>query len=113
MTDLHCPARILVTHVAGAEARAAGLRGERVAAVWSAPGQGAVSAAVGESLGVPVSNDERLREHGPDESRDGVRQRFRDMVEEVADSFRGETVLVLAPVGIDTGDGLLELDVGA
>jgi broad specificity phosphatase PhoE len=152
MTDLQCPARVVLARhgeaaasLAGqpreltsrgrAQARglAEGLAGERVAAIWSSTMLRAAQTAevVAAHLGLPVTADDRLRElvgdepwtppahleDDPDEvyaawlagdldgtiageSGHDVVGRLRSVVEEVADRYRGECVLLVAHGGI-------------
>ncbi|HEY7722041.1 MAG TPA: histidine phosphatase family protein [Pedococcus sp.] len=151
MSDLQCPARVILARHAeamtpgnglprrltprgGDQARAlaGAARDRRVAALWSSTMDRAAQTAgiVAEQLRLPVTYDDRLRELMADEASapdprdadpgdvyaswldgdlDGamfgetghhVVDRLRSVVEEVADRFRGETVLLVSHGGI-------------
>ncbi len=108
MSDLQCPARLLLVSAQDTEVLGR-LPGQRVAMVYD--GQGSVSEqadALGEALGVPV------RALGEDLAVGAVRAQepaAMQVLRDVADLHRGETVLVLLEtetaweVSID-GDGV-------
>ena len=135
MSDLFCPATLLVTTTGREQvsALAESLRDRRIARVFTstmppAVESGAVAAQV---LGVGVVELEGLEDS---EDAEGALTRFRGALEEIADLHRGETVLVLThggvmasvlpriatPVGADLlvrasapGEGPAELEVDA
>ena len=105
MGDLHCPATLLLAaygDAAQAQALAARLRSRKVALVWSsdvAPAR-AYAQAVAAALGVGVSVRAELGVPDPD--------RVRDLLDEIADTHRGETVLVVTDdAGVRLVTGLL------
>lgn len=84
MADLQCAVRVLLV-CPGAPAGA--LADQRVARVWSGSGPGETQAAerLAEQLGVTAV------------AGDGLESRFAAELEEIADTHRGETVVVVLP----------------
>ena len=103
MSDLHCPATLVVARPAEGRTQALGLadalEGRRVAAVWCSDASRAVHTAeiAAARLGVGVTVRKALREAGVDDGESGheVVARHRIQLEEIADLHRGETVLVI------------------
>lgn len=98
MSALHCPALVLLVapDVEGTAALAARLRDARVARVCAV---GEAAAATAGDLADALGVDLVLRD-GP----------LYDLVDEVADQHRGETVLVVSGE-VPTADGLVALEV--
>lgn len=133
MSDLQCPATILLTRPgesAGADDSGAGLtarghaaasalaervRGRRLAHVCSSPAPAAVATArvVAQRCGTGLTVRADLgvgRDEAPGD--DGCTARLGALLQELADTYRGETVLVVAP-GPLVEDALPRLTVGA
>jgi broad specificity phosphatase PhoE len=124
MSDLHCPARIIVARHGEAEyetdtmnasggslttlgrkqARDLGERllGERVAGIVCSDLARAVQTAeiAAAALGLSVEVRGELRERADGETDDDVAARAVAVLDEVADRFRGETVLVVSHDGV-------------
>ena len=104
MSDLFCPATLLVTTTSReqVEALAESLRDRRIARVFTstlppAVESGAVAARV---LGVGAVELQGLEDSGDSDDSQGASARFRAALEEIADLHRGETVLVLTHGGV-------------
>lgn len=100
MSDLQCPARLLFLPLAGIEQHALidALRQERVSAVWAATR--AEGAEVAGQLGVGVQVDARASDP----------EQLAALIEDIADTTRGETTLLLSSIGplevLVDGDGV-------
>lgn len=99
MSDLQCPATLLLVppHLVGALVPT--LSGRRVAQVWSSSAPDAVSAAgpAAAALGVGATTSNDLRD--PD--------RRHGTLTGIADQHRGETVLIV----VDGGDEVVEVSI--
>ncbi len=96
MSDLQCPARFLVVAVPGAvrpEPWAEALRNERVAAVYDAPPHADGAQALAGALGLPVHAMTRRLTLAEVAAASTVAL---DVLRDLADLHRGETVVVLA-----------------
>ena len=103
MSDVHCPARLIVTAPGRLQARelAQGLTGERVAGVVSSDLSGTVQTAeiAAGVLGLPVEVHGGLHDPTAGETDDDAAARVLAVLDDVADRFRGETVLVVSHPG--------------
>jgi probable phosphoglycerate mutase len=108
MSALQCPARVFVARPGDAEALAAALRAQRIARVWCGPLPPSVQTAetVAAVLGVDVVVREDLRELR-------VAGRPPAVLEEIADQYRGEAVLVVGDDLTLPDAGHVELEVDA
>lgn len=96
MSDLQCAARLFVAcPVDGddGDLLASTLESARIAAVWSSPLTRPTAEGAAVHLGAPVVVREELAEPDPGAGADPVA--VRGLLEEVADSYRGESVLLL------------------
>lgn len=102
MSDLQCPARLLFVPAATSdrEELIEALRGERVTGLWAVPEAEPAAAELAAALGVGVHADERLADSEPAD----------ELIEEVADTTRGETTVMLGTAGplevLVDGDGV-------
>lgn len=100
MGDLQCPATIIVTSATDATAAqlADELSGRRIAMVFAAPAGAQHQSAtdIAKACGCGVRTTEDLTPSGSDAPADDVVGRWAELVDEIADQFRGETVLVVS-----------------
>ena len=99
MGDLHCPATIVIA-AAGATTRSRlidALTGRRIAMVFAPPGgESEQSAAVlASSLGCAMRTETELAAQNGAETPVDVTRRWSDVVDEIGDRYRGETVLIM------------------
>lgn len=99
MGDLHCPATIVIA-AAGATTRSRlidALTGRRIAMVFAPPGgESEQSAAVlASSLGCAMRTEAELEAQNAAETAVDVTRRWSDVVDEIGDRYRGETVLIM------------------
>lgn len=107
MSDLQCPARFLACALS--ETTAEELRGERVAAVYDGTSKGLAQALAGD-LGVPVQATAHPVSFGDVATREaGVL----DLLSELADLHRGETVVVAVDDGPDEQSDVSPTERGA
>lgn len=97
MSDLFCPATLILARHGEAGTLADRLRTRRVAHVYTSPLAVAAQTAqtVATTLDRDVSTRDGLQDCSPEESDDAVVARLRPVVEELSDLYRGETVLVV------------------
>ncbi|MCA1782433.1 MAG: hypothetical protein ABR500_07235 [Dermatophilaceae bacterium] len=115
--SLHCPATLLVAgHEGDTRALADGLRDRRVVAVYTSGRAEAerTGRALAEELGAVLEVDPGLDVDPPDrdESAEDAVVRIQDGLGSVADLHRGETVLVLAPLGPGLQGTVVHVEIG-
>lgn len=98
---LHCPATLLVAAAGDedlARALAQSLRMHNVSEVISSPSPDAVACAeaAAEVLGLTTDIVTGLQEIAPGEGKSAVLSRYRDALEELSDSHRGQSVLTFS-----------------
>ncbi len=94
VSDLHCPATLLVTRAADPDVLAGALRPRNVARIYCSPGTHGPAAALAGSLGVALVLDEGLGQPGDGRLADVV-DAGREALQAIADLHRGEAVVVL------------------
>jgi hypothetical protein len=94
VSDLQCPATLLLARTGDPGQLVAALRGRNVARVYGSPGADGPAAAVAGALGVELVLDEDLGRvvDGP---LDDLADARREALQAIADLHRGETVVVL------------------
>jgi hypothetical protein len=109
VSDLQCPATLVFVFPAGgsdagneAGELVASLRRRRCAAVYVAESAAAGDAgeALADGLGLAVRSDVRLHERHDEEQDADVVARVCQVLGEVADEHRGETVVLVAPAAL-------------
>lgn len=106
MSDLQCAARLIIAR-APAETQqsrelADSLAGHRIAGIWTSPSGRAVQCAEAAAtrLGATVVVRDELAQAEPGEQDEGVVDRVRTVLEEAADLYRGESLLVVTHGGV-------------
>jgi hypothetical protein len=96
VSDLQCPATFwLVSGPDGLDRVRSVLGAARVAGIYADPAAEALASTAAEELGAPVHTTDELAPLRPTEDADAARARWRGAVEDVADLYRGETVLLV------------------
>jgi hypothetical protein len=94
VSDLHCPATLLVTRAADPDVLAGALRLRNIARVYCSPGTRGPATALARTLGVDMVLDDNLGQPGDGRLADVV-DAGREALQEIADLHRGEAVVVL------------------
>ena len=102
MSDLQCPARIILAVDGDVDRTVEAASGERVSAVWSSTASAAHGTAerVAGTLRLSLQPDERLDEVAEAEPEAAAVERVSRLVQEVSDLGRGETSLLIGDAGL-------------